>query len=101
MLQRTFCFIPLVALLVTSTVVHADGVIKQIHKADKQLSHIENSINGTQNKYDNTKRAVTELKEGTYTEKSVERALKKKKKNAVNRLIHGSNNVIRKATNSY
>lgn len=101
MVQRMFCFIPLVVLFTASTAVQADGVIKQLHKVNKQLSHIENTVNGTQNKYNNTQRTMTEIKEGTYVEKSVERAVKKKKKNMVNSLINRSNNTIRKATNSY
>ncbi|WP_394167542.1 hypothetical protein [Photobacterium piscicola] len=105
MVQRTLRLIPLVAVLATSTSVHADSVIKQL---DNQLSHIENTVNGTQhslrrtqNKYDNTQRTMTELKDGTYAEKSVGRAVKKKKRRAVNSLIHRSNNAIRKATNIY
>ncbi|KJG14554.1 hypothetical protein [Photobacterium iliopiscarium] len=105
MVHKTLRIIPLVALLATSITVHADGVI---HRLDNQLSHIENTINGTQrtirrsqNKYDNTQRTMTELKNGTYAEKRVERAVKNKKRRAVNSLIHRSNNAIRKATNIY
>ncbi|OBU23803.1 hypothetical protein C0Z01_02990 [Photobacterium kishitanii] len=101
MLQKNLRFIPLAVLFATSTAVHADGAIKQLHKVNKQLSHIEHTINGTQKKYNNTQRNITEIKEGTYAEKSVGRAVKNKKKKAVNSLIHRSNNAIRKATNSY
>ncbi|MCP4956319.1 hypothetical protein [Photobacterium aquimaris] len=100
MRQRTFCFMPLIVLLTTSTVVHAEGGLKKLHQVNKQLSHIENAVNGTQNKYNNTQRTINEVKNGTYAEKSVKRAVTKKKKKAVNSLINHSNNVIRKATNS-
>ena len=107
MMQKNLRFIPLIVLLTASTGVHADGVIKHLYKVDKQLSHIENTINGThsaikktQNKYNNTTRTMKELKDGTYAEKSVGRAVKKNKEKAVNNLIDNSNNVIRKATNS-
>ncbi|SKA05523.1 hypothetical protein [Photobacterium toruni] len=105
MVQRTLRIIPFVALLAASTSVQADSVIKHL---DNQLSHIENTVNDsqqairrTQTKYDNTQRTMTELKNGTYAEKSVERAVKKKKRKVVNGVIHRSNNAIRKATNIY
>lgn len=100
MRQRIFCFIPLIVLLATSTVAHAESALKQLHQVNNQLSHIENAVNGTQKKYHNTQRTIKEIKNGTYAEKSVERAITKKKKKAVNSLINHSNNVIRKATNS-
>ena len=100
MRYKNLRFIPLVLLFATSTAVHADGVIKQLHKVNKQLSHVENTLSSTQNKYNNTTRTMKELKDGTYAEKSVERAVKKKKEKVVNNLIDSSNNVIRKATNS-
>ncbi|WP_297486184.1 hypothetical protein [uncultured Photobacterium sp.] len=105
MVQKTLRIIPLVALLAASTSVYADGVIKHL---DNQLSHIEKTVNGTQkslrrtqNKYDDTQRTIADLKDGTYAEKTVGRAVKKKKRKAVNGLIHRSNNAIRKATNIY
>ncbi|OBU18015.1 hypothetical protein AYY19_11255 [Photobacterium aquimaris] len=88
MRQRTFCFIPLIVLLTTSTAAHAESALNQLHQVNKQLSHLENTVNGTQKKYSNTQRSIKEVKNGTYVEKSVERAVKRKKRKAVNSLIN-------------
>ncbi|EAS65546.1 hypothetical protein C0W92_02720 [Photobacterium angustum] len=107
MYKRYLTLIPVVALLTLSTA-HADSLIQGLNRVDNSIDKVQNTIHGTQNsirngqnKVDNTQRAISEIQDGTYVEKRVEKKVRNQKRKAVNGVINKSTNAIRKATNVY
>ncbi|WP_233218495.1 hypothetical protein [Photobacterium sp. GB-210] len=79
MCKRYLTLIPVVALLTLSTA-HADSLIQGLNRVDNSIDKVQNTIHGTQNsirngqnKVDNTQRAISEIQDGTYVEKRVEK----------------------------
>ncbi|WP_244156090.1 hypothetical protein [Photobacterium angustum] len=79
MYKRYLTLIPVVALLTLSTA-HADSLIQGLNRVDNSIDKVQNTIHGTQNsirngqnKVDNTQRAISEIQDGTYVEKRVEK----------------------------
>lgn len=84
MCKRYLTLIPVVALLILSTA-HADSLIQGLNHVDNSIDKVQNTIHGTQNsirngqnKEDNTQRAISEMQDGTYVEKRVEKSAQPK-----------------------